>query len=323
MELFENRLMRCAQSVRETPDTKIEAMIESVLQEMKESYQNGRLLHDAKMRYWGGRLSQTVRFCAWLLIEQLRASDFTLQDVELELPESACIEAAGMRVPLTGRIDRVDALRHGETTVLRLVDYKSSYNKKLDYHELFHGLSLQLPVYAHALLNDKSKNGRNVEIGGMMLSTLEYPVLNTQARGDEAQKALKKELRMKGKLRSDMDILTSMDHTLLPGESAAFIPAKRNRNGALSKNSEVLDYSDMRRLIGWAVDVAARIIGELHAGVIGPRPVQQGNEKQCRWCEYRAVCRFDESFAGAGVRRIRTMTRDEFFKRLEQEGAGT
>ncbi|MFZ5975035.1 MAG: PD-(D/E)XK nuclease family protein [Bacillota bacterium] len=320
MELFEKRLMHCGQNVREIPDEKIDEMIDSVLQEMQEGYQNGRLQTDAKMRYWGGRLSKTVRFCAWLLIEQLRASDFTLQCVELELPAGTYIEAAGMRVPLKGRIDRVDALTRGDTTVLRLVDYKSSYSKKLDYHEIYHGLSLQLPVYAHALQSGKTKSGRNIEIGGMVLSTLEYPVLNTQARGDEAQKALKKELRMKGKLDANVDVLASMDHTLLPGESAAFIPAKRNRDGALSKSSDALDAGGMRRLIRHAVDVAARIIGELHAGVIGPRPVQQGNEKQCSRCEYRAVCRFDEAFPGAGVRRIQTMKRDEFFRRLEQEG---
>lgn len=320
MERFERRLIQCGQSVRELSDVLIGELIEAALRETAEGYQDGRLLLDAKTRYWAGRLSQTVRLNARLLVEQLRASDFDLVNVEMDLPEDAAIEAAGMRVPLIGRVDRVDALLRGDTTVLRLVDYKSSYLKKLDYHEIFYGLSLQLPVYAHALV--QSGTPGNVEIGGMMLAALDYPVLHTQARGDAALKELKKQLRMKGKVSADTGILASMDHTLLPGESAAFIPVKMNQNGTLAKNSEALDPAEMQRLIAWAAKAAARVVEDLHGGVIAPRPVQQGGERYCVRCEYRSVCRLDEAFPGAEVRRIRTMARDEFFRRLQEE-AGT
>ena len=319
MELFARRLMRSGQDVSAIPDAKIEAAIDAALQSVTERAAGDRAAADAKLRYWMQRLARTVRFCAWLLVEQLRASDFVLQDVELELPGGACIEAAGARVPLIGRIDRVDAMHRGGKTVLRLVDYKSS-GKRLDYHEVYHGLCLQLPLYAHALLQDGAKRGEDVAIGGMMLSTLDVPVPETLSRGEaETNAEIKKALRMQGKLQSDMDILTGMDRTLLPGESAAFIPAKRNKDGALAKSGDALEDTEMRRLIGRAVDAAAQIAAELHTGVIGPRPVQRRSEKHCRWCEYRPICRFDEVFPGAEPRRVATMTKEEFFGRLPQE----
>jgi len=319
MELFARRLMRSGKDVAALADAEIEAAIGDVLRQVTERAVGSLPEGDAKPRYWAGRLGRTVRFCAWLLVEQLRASDFVLEDVELDLPEGACIEAAGARVPLIGRIDRVDVLRRGGKTVLRLVDYKSS-GRRLDYHEVYHGLCLQLPLYAHALLQNGAKRGEDVEIGGMMFFALDVPVPESQARDEAGAIAeIKRALRLKGKVHADMDILTSMDRTLLPGASAAHIPARRRRDGALVKSGDALDAVDMRLLIGHAAKMAARIVSDLKEGVIAPRPVQLRNEKHCGLCEYRSVCRFDEAFPGAKPRRVATMTKEEFFARLAEE----
>ena len=64
-------------------------------------------------------------------------------------------------VPLKGRVDRVDAWTDADETWLRVIDYKRG-GKALNLDAVYHGLSLQLPVYLAAAM-------KNIEAAGYQI----------------------------------------------------------------------------------------------------------------------------------------------------------
>lgn len=58
-------------------------------------------------------------------------------------------------VLIGGKIDRIDTKSQNETTLIRIIDYKTS-DKNLSFSEIIHGLNLQLIIYAMAIENSVS-----------------------------------------------------------------------------------------------------------------------------------------------------------------------
>lgn len=75
-----------------------------------------------------------------------------------EVESSVTLSVAGDDVPLVGRIDRIDRRSDG---ALRLVDYKTG-KARIDYAKLYHGLDVQLALYAVAA--DAMGLGRTVRL---------------------------------------------------------------------------------------------------------------------------------------------------------------
>lgn len=319
MESVQRKIMALGEAFKSASDEETDALIEAAVRETQERLEADRMLGDPLTRYWSERLLETVRFCARHLIEELLCSEFSLAAVEIEL-EDAVLESGGLRVPFKGRIDRVDVLRQGETEILRLVDYKS-YAKKLEFGRVFHGLDIQLPVYAHALLAQVRREGRQADIGALLYAGLDYPVLNTEKQGAEAQVQREQSMRRQGKLISDPQVLQKMDSTLEPGVAARFIPVALTGKGAVRRQgNSALSGEEMRAFLDRAVQAAREIMAAISAGEIAPVPAEDGKGRQCARCAFRPICRFDASLPGARVRRLSPMNGSTFFEKA-REGA--
>ena len=68
--------------------------------------------------------------------------------ITVELPD-------GSTVWLEGRIDRIDILDDGDTSYVKVIDYKTGrQNLRLD--EVYYGLSMQLILYLQAALQQST-----------------------------------------------------------------------------------------------------------------------------------------------------------------------
>ena len=106
------------------------------------------------------RLKATARTCAAVLAEHMRGSRFNPSDLETDFgvedrgPARLTVNAASGECVLEGRIDRIDEWAAGG--YLRVIDYKLG-GKDLALDAVYHGLSLQLPVYLAAAMKKRSK----------------------------------------------------------------------------------------------------------------------------------------------------------------------
>ena len=98
------------------------------------------------------RLKATARTCAGVLAEHMHDSRFTPNALESDFGVEdgvarLTVNAVSGECTLEGRIDRVDTWTEGG--YLRVIDYKRG-GKAPELDGVYHGLSLQLPVYLAA-----------------------------------------------------------------------------------------------------------------------------------------------------------------------------
>jgi ATP-dependent helicase/nuclease subunit B len=115
---------------------------------------------------------------------------------------------------------------------------------------------------------------------------------------------------MSGLLLEDEEVLRGMEADV----AGLFIPAKMKKDGTLDGRSSLASLARMGKL---AEAVKGQIIamGEaLHSGQIDARPMEDASYPACTYCDYRAVCGFEE---GDPIREIAKLDREEVLRMLE------
>ncbi len=319
MEIFERKIIEFSQGIKSADSQTIQGIANQALEELDKELQVFSNIADAKMRRWCDKMMETARYCFYYLVEQLQNSDFSLSEIEVDLPKSAAIKMPDGEVRLIGRIDRLDVLNQDDVSYLRLVDYKSSYTSEMSYAQLYHGLCMQLPIYAKAISEEYKRRNKKSEITSMLLSKLDYETINDKSV-DQVVFEREKAMKMKGKVVSDVDLLKQMDYTLEPGKDARFIPVGVTKKNELSKKTTShIEKSQMDALINWSMNIAKRTLQQMQDGFILPNPVKEGNYTKCDYCEYMGICRMDDRMQGFEYRKVKSMKKDEFFERIEKE----
>ena len=104
------------------------------------------------------------RTCAAVLAEHMRGSRFTTAALETDFGVEdgmarLTVNAMSGECTLEGRIDRIDEWAEGG--YLRVIDYKRG-GRALALDEVYHGLSLQLPVYLAASMKKRREGSAGV-----------------------------------------------------------------------------------------------------------------------------------------------------------------
>ena len=137
--------------------------------------------------------------------------------------------------------------------------------------------------------------------------------MSDQAR----QKKVDAELRRKGVVLADPDVLAAMED---PEEGPIrFLPVRVNKAGQLS--GEALVSAERLGRLSRHTDHILREIGkELAAGNINADPFWRGPEHNaCQWCDYTAACHFEEGRGSDRRRWLPTIKGEAFWKAVEQE----
>lgn len=256
----------------------------------------------ARFRHLFQRMKEAALAVAQSVCAELSASDFTPAAFELGFGPGKALPPVevenGVRLRLTGYVDRVDQWLHDGRRYLRVVDYKTG-KKSFDFADVEDGRGLQMLLYLFAL----SREGERV-LGpgeavpaGVLYVPARTPLVDGE-RGmtaEEVRTARDKLLRRQGLVLDDPAVLSAMERGA--ADSYRFLPVGAGRGGADYLVSEE-QMAALDRYITAALGGAA---GELAAGNIDADPYWQGADKNpCRWCDYRAACHFEE---GCGDRR--------------------
>ena len=273
----------------------------------------------ARFRYLFGRMREAALAVARSVCAELAASDFTPAAFELgfgpgrELPP---VEVErGVRLRLTGYVDRVDQWLHQGKRYLRVVDYKTG-KKSFDFADVEDGRGLQMLLYLFALSREGERvlgPGEIVPAGALYVPARTPLVDGERGMTDgEVQAARDRLLRRQGLVLNDGPVLAAMERA--QGGEYRFLPVGAGRGGAdCLATGEQMDALD--RYITAALASAA---GELAAGNIDADPYWRGaDQTPCRWCEYRAACHFEED-CGDRRRFRRGIKAAEFWEWMEK-----
>jgi ATP-dependent helicase/nuclease subunit B len=293
------------------PRTQCDALMEEVLQPMQAEWSHGPLGENAQARAMGRMVCDTARRAAWTLTRQLQKGGFRPTRLEFDFgrgenPALVTPMPEGGALYLHGRIDRVDAWRDGETTYLRVVDYKSGKGEqRLDGARLYEGLQQQLPIYLAAALEAEPK----AEPAGMFYFRVHDPLIFQRLRDEaQAEAEIEKALRLQGVTLGEA-----------PVAEAQGIDGLFTAKGGLRKAGHTATPEQLRRLLDHTRRKAAGFARRIAEGDIGVRPVQHKGWCSCQYCGYASVCGIDPLLPEGRPRALPSRTLQELHARLAEE----
>ncbi|MFA6809162.1 MAG: helicase-exonuclease AddAB subunit AddB, partial [Eubacteriales bacterium] len=253
------------------------------------------------------RLKRVITRAVWLIAEHIRRGSFEPIGYEIgfgdkeKFPPITIELESGQKVNLIGRIDRVDALKTEENTYLRIIDYKSG-RKDFKLSDVYYGLQIQLITYLDALWSneEKNKNG-SVKPGGLLYFHIDDPLIkqNGKISEEEIEKAIMKQLKMKGLLLADVKLIREMDHTIGQEEdkdygSSMIIPARINKGDVLGRSSVATEvqYKKMRKYVR---RLLKGMCDEIVKGNVAIQPYKKKEITSCAYCKFSPICQFDSA----------------------------
>ena len=275
LDLFVKTAEKEGRDLRTMTNDEADGVLDRILGPLKKEHNDGIFERSARLREALVVRERMIRWCVYSVLRQIREGDFTIAATEAgfgrngDLPPVTLVLSDGTRIPISGKIDRVDRTRDG--AMFRVVDYKTGRDHTFDPTKFSSGETIQLPLYLEAA---KSLGGEAVGMYYMPLfadppesqdKTPMNPLSGVTAGDETAIKASDAHLDKKSTLIKKLAV------------------KKDGYSGDLASREELESLKNMA--IRTATVNAERIL----SGEANVYPT----ESACTWCPYGAVCRFD------------------------------
>ena len=291
-----------------------------IAMEFSEAYtaQQFSQLESERMTYLFKRNIQEVAMVVEELWQELHSSEFVPTGFEVAFGDGAqmdavSIENAAMEAQLRGFVDRVDVWNNGATNYFRVVDYKTG-RKDFDYCDVFNGIGLQMLLYLFALEDRGSALlGDLAKPAGVQYFPARMPYLSSSGRlePEEAEAKRSKELKRKGLILSDTDVIAAME----PEGSPKRLSCKQGKDGSLS--GDIADREQLALLKRFVKQVLCDLVNDIASGNVKPNPYSRGtSHNACTYCPYQSVC---HSQTVEDRRNYKTMTAQRFWEEVGKE----
>jgi len=316
------------------------AKVSEIVDEMLQKMQGSGVAASKRYTALTVRLKRVVSRAVWLIAEHIRRSSFNPVEYEVGFGENGkyppiAIELdSGEKIRLTGRIDRVDALKTEDGTYLRIVDYKSG-SRDFRLSDVFYGLQIQLITYLDAIWEscgshsgDGSRTAEQSQgagepshylPGGMLYFKIDDPIVkvNGKITEEEIEKAIMKQLKMRGLLLADVKLIREMDNTI---EGASLIiPATINKGDVLGKNTSAATMEQFMLLRKYVRKLLKDLCGEIMKGNVSIKPYKKKGTTSCKYCSFLPVCQFDTAMKENSFKLLYDKDNDEVWSLMEQE----
>lgn len=271
------------------------------------------------------RLVRPVTQVVENVLDELTSSDFRPMAFELgfgakgELPPVE-LTVEGVTVSISGFVDRVDGWVHNGRLYLRVVDYKTG-RKSFDLTEVWNGIGLQMLLYLFTLQEEgRALYGYEVTPAGVLYLPAREAVVQGSRGMDEAErrKQADAELRRKGLVLDDPEVLEAMEHT--GEEGIRFLPVRvSSRTGAVTGEA-LVSAERLGKLRGHTERILRQIGQELARGTIDADPYWRSPEKNaCLYCDYAAACHFEDGRGGDKKRFLPALDGEAFWQSIESQ----
>lgn len=275
-------------------------------------------LDSERMTYLFKRNDQELDKVVEDLWDELHISAFLPKFMELgfDVGEAmAPIEIQGTQMDgvLRGFVDRVDIWNTEKKNYFRVVDYKTG-KKSFDYCDVLNGVGLQMLLYLFALQeNGQELIGENATPAGVQYFPARAGYLSLKGVPDEesARKARKDELKRKGLILANEDVI----HAMEPLDSPYRLSCSRTKKGSLS--GDVASEGDLQQLKTYVFHVLRKVVDEIASGVVEPNPsYRDERDNSCVYCPYSQICHKESV---EGFRYFKSVNAGEFWETVKKE----
>lgn len=331
LDLFARKVREQGKSWIDLEDAERDALAENCVTEVVEKSGETILLSSARNAYIINRVKRMVKRSVWALQNQLKQGEFYPALTEWAFGEKDNIDslnfdlAAGQKLYLKGRIDRIDVCQDKENHLyVKVIDYKSG-TTQLDLIKLYYGLQMQLALYLNAALELEKKRfpDKIVQPAGVFYYNTKDPILNKEdvKNQENPQEEILKKLKMDGICSSEPEILQKLDKNLAVGKSVESfaVPVKYTAKGTFSSNSKVANQKEFAIMMEYVQDKAKKIGREILKGNTSVNPFEWKKENACEYCPYKEICGFDEKLPGYEYRKLEKDKSSNLWCLMEEE----
>ncbi|NLX14221.1 MAG: hypothetical protein GXY44_11285 [Phycisphaerales bacterium] len=294
LEKFVDSLAKEQRSLAELAEDEINERVDRISGEMLPELAGDMLLAEARNAYLYDRSRFHLHRSLRRQWEAARLGRYRPAAVEFPFGMSARTPAAtlttpkGRRVLLRGLIDRVDVAELADELLGVVIDYKRTTERKLDWTQAYHGLSVQLVTYLLALRQvGQSLTGRPIRPVAALYLPLIEP-FQTVAHPSEPKKPIK----WRGVI--DVSRVDTLDGRVDgAGTASDFISAAITKKGENVANSDLLDSDQFEVLLRHVRRRIGELADALLDGDISVRPYRLNRTMPCGFCKFSAVCRYE------------------------------
>ncbi|WHH57447.1 helicase-exonuclease AddAB subunit AddB [Petroclostridium sp. X23] len=298
----------CTQKISEIVDDLIQKMSGSIFNSTK------------RYRYLTIRLKRVLTRAVWVIAQHIKKSGFdplgyemTFQD-QGHFPPITLMLGSGEEIKLVGRIDRIDTMQSEQGSYLRIIDYKSGA-KAFKLADAYYGLQIQLITYLDAIWeNGHQKLQQPVLPGGILYFRIDDPIIKSRSdiQEEEIERAIMKQLKMKGLLLADVKMIKEMDRDI-DGDSL-IVPARVNKGDVLGKTSSAATLQQFEKLRGHVKNLLMQMGEELLKGNVSIQPYKKNKVSSCTYCNYASICQFDPVMRDNKYRVLQDIKDEEVWK---------
>lgn len=287
----------------------------------------GNALSSSKRyKYIAERLKKVAGRSVWVIAQHIGRSKFEPLGHELgfgasdKLPPIIIELSSGEKIILNGRIDRIDTMKTGDGTYVRIIDYKSG-SKKFKLSDVYHGLQIQLITYLDALWEKGAGDIEGPVIpAGMLYFRLDDPMIkgSRETDAEKIEKEIMKQLKMKGLVLSNVELIKNMDDQI-DGYSD-IIPARINKDQTLGRSSaaSIEQFEQLRRHVK---SLLTKLGEEMIDGSISISPYKKNKAIPCSYCNYMSICQFDTRLKENKYRNLQDKKDNEVWEELGSKDA--
>lgn len=328
LDIFSKKVSKSGVKWKNLTDQYCIDEISKIVEDLCNKDNNFILNSSKRYKYITERLKRVLIKSTIVIINQLRVSEFEpygyevsfgiensdYPPIEVELPN-------GEIVKLIGRIDRIDRFINNNEVYYRVVDYKSG-NKEFKLSDVYYGLQIQLLIYLDAILNSSENEQVNSKPAGIFYFKVDDPIISFKKdmSDEDIEKEILKQLKLKGIMIDDLEIIREMDTTLKSEKSSLVIPAEIKNDGNLSSKSSVISYKGFENLRNHVIEELGKTCENMLQGEIAINPYKNGKDNPCGFCELSSICQFDSSFEENKYRLLGKKKDKEILKLLEAKG---
>ena len=294
-------------------DSEIEQLTHSVFSEYSSRLASGI----SQKKYLLNRLTNAVISSTKEIIRQLQLSDFKIKKAETFFKQDGeyaplLIKTDLGDVLVNGIIDRIDLAHENSSNYARIIDYKTS-GQNFDLIKTYHGLSIQLPVYLKAVI----ENNNNISgVGMFYFRLMQNPIrIKKEMSEDEISKEVRKTFKLNGMLVNDLNLIVSMDKNAFVG---SYIENVSIKDGMVQDNQNVLDSETFAKVIGHTEKMITKHAEGILKADINISPSCYKLHTACTYCEYKSICKFSEDFDGNKVRYFKSKNKYELLQMLKE-----
>ena len=350
IEQFSNYLIDNQITWQSLDAVQVKAIMGQIVDRMAPEMQNQILLSSGRYQYIRRRLQKTLEQSALVLLEHGQRGAFIPIALEAEFG-TAQGKIEGYRITLEdgtnmylqGKIDRIEQAQSGNTTYLRVIDFKSG-KQGLDLVEVYYGLKIQLLTYLSvAIAHYEAFLPNDMELlpAGVLYYFFRSGIISADGpmQEAEAQAMHKKDVRADGLLVADMHALKLADNTLSIG-SSNLLPLNLLTKAEPyiedpdqfdtlddpmelfgKRNHTVVSKGQLDLLMKHVKDMMYALGNEIHHGNIAIQPCRLKQFTGCKYCTYQAICQIQTVDLVKNSLELPPLTSEAVWGRLKEKGA--